>query len=70
MQECHLSRIAGNEGRDDLSLAMPDLGPHPTLFLTELATAFATFFHTHTLFVSSQICSHTPSHGATFVEKT
>ena len=46
--------------RPRLSLAMPNLGTHATLFLTEFPTALATFLDTHALHVSSRVRSHSP----------
>ena len=49
-----------NKRETGLSLAVPNLGPHPTLFLAEFPTAFATFLNAHTLLISSRVRSHTP----------
>lgn len=49
-----------NKKETALSLAVPNLGPHPTLFLAEFPTAFATFLNAHTLLISSRVRSHTP----------
>ena len=52
--------------QNPLSLAMPNLSPHTTLFLAEFPSAFATFLNTHTLLISSRVRSHNPSHGANY----